>query len=113
MIFLICACDFSGSENASAPPQQVNFLLVLIERLCAHGLGELVEVFRILERLTDDAERPVGLAADVAGDLDAVQRLLHRLGQLVVAEVLDQHLDHVADRLLAFVVEAGVLRGYS
>ena len=93
----ICFWLFSGSENASAPPQQVTFWSYSVSGLAADGLDQLVEIHRVLERFAGDAERAVGLAADVAGELDALERLHHRLGELVVAEVLDQHLDHVPD----------------
>jgi hypothetical protein len=49
-------------------------------------------------------------AIDVARDLDALERFLYRLLELVVTEVFDQHFDHLAHRLFAFVAEAGHLR---
>ena len=102
MMSLIRAWLFSGSEKASAPPQQDTFLVVVLDRFGTHGLDQLVEVLRVLVGLAVDTERTVGLAADVAGDLDAVQRLVDLLAHLVVAEVLDQDLDHVAIVLVAF-----------
>jgi hypothetical protein len=56
-----------------------DLLLVLGERFATQGFDHLVEVHRVLEGFAVDAEGTVGLAADVAGELDAFQRLLHRL----------------------------------
>jgi hypothetical protein len=78
-----------------------------LESLATQGFDHLVEVHRVLEGFAVDAEGTVGLAADVAGDLEAFQRFLHRRLEAVVAEVLDQHLDHVAHFDLALVMQAG------
>ena len=89
-----------------------DLLFVLGDGLAAHGLDQLVQVHRVLEGLAGDAERAVGLAADVAGDLDAVQRFHHRLAEFLVAEVLDQHLDHVADLGPGLVLQARFLQRF-
>ena len=92
---LICFWLFRLGERQRAAAAG-HLLLIFGSGFPAHGFHQFVEVHRVFEGLAGDAERAVGLAADVPGELDAFERLYHRFLQFVVAEVLDQHFDHVA-----------------
>jgi hypothetical protein len=100
---------FGEGQRAAAAG---DFLLIAAGRFRADDLDHLVQVLRILEGFPVYAERTIGLAADVAGDLHAFQRFDDGCFHALEADVFDQHLDHVARLDCALEVEPSFLERF-
>src|SRR4030065_553123 len=109
MFFLICSWLSAGSEKARAPPQQVTFWSYFSTASPPTVSTSLSRYFGFSNDSPSTPNGRVVWQPTEPGAVVASERLFHRLLERAVAEVLDQHLDHVAHRLLAFIAEAGVL----